>query len=106
MADMNIVPDKYYLANAFPNPFNPSTTINYQLPSVSIVTMSIYNIQGQLTRTLVSSNQSAGYYTIDWNGVNNAGEPVSSGMYLIVINASSMEDGSTFLDKQKVLLLR
>jgi len=103
---MEIVPDEYYLDNAFPNPFNPSTTITYQLPSVSTVTMFIYNIQGQLIRTLMSSKQDAGYYTIDWNGVNNIGEPVSSGMYLIVINASSKEDASVFIDKQKVLLLR
>lgn len=108
MADneLELIPNIYTIDPAFPNPFNPSTRISYQLPNESQVSLSIYNLQGYLIRSLVSSKQDAGYYKTFWDGLNNAGESVSSGMYLIMINASSREDNSTFKASRKVVLLR
>ena len=96
----------FSLSQNYPNPFNPTTKINYQLPTESNVLLSVYSLQGHLISSLISSKQNAGYYTTVWNGLNNAGELVSSGMYLILINASSIEDNSTFKASQKVVLLR
>jgi hypothetical protein len=108
MADheLELIPNIYAINPAYPNPFNPSTKISYQLPNESQVSLSIYSLQGKLIRSLISSKQNAGYYTTVWNGLNNAGESVSSGMYLILINASSTEDNSAFKATRKIVLLR
>jgi hypothetical protein len=77
------VPEVYDLSKNFPNPFNPTTTINYAVPvdgkNVEII---IYNMSGQKVRTLVNETKSAGYYQIIWDGTDNVGETVSSGVYL------------------------
>ena len=65
----------------YPNPFNPKTTISYSLAKPGKVTLSIYNTKGQLVKTLVSNNKAAGQYKVVWDGSNNAGKPVSSGLY-------------------------
>ena len=81
--DAEDVPEVYNLSKNFPNPFNPTTTINYDVPvdgkNVEIV---IYNMSGQKVRTLVSEAKSAGFYQVIWDGTNNMGETVASGVYL------------------------
>jgi len=104
--ELELIPNIYAIDPTYPNPFNPTTKINYQLPTESNVLLSVYSLQGHLVRSLISSKQDAGYYTTVWNGLNNAGESVSSGMYLILINAFSIEDNSTFTASQKVVLIR
>jgi hypothetical protein len=64
-----------------PNPFNSITWINYTLPEQSNITLNIYNVNGSLVRTLQNGPQPAGKYSVKWNGLNNAGSPVSSGIY-------------------------
>jgi len=70
------VPSKFELSQNYPNPFNPSTVINYQLPSLSNVSLSVYNISGKEVKSLVNGKQEAGYYTFELNASD-----LSSGIY-------------------------
>ena len=84
------LPEEYSLSQNYPNPFNPTTTINYELPTDANVTISVYNIMGQLVTELVSSGnmQDAGYHSVVWDGTNLSGEPVSSGVYIYSIQSN------------------
>jgi hypothetical protein len=70
-----------------PNPFNPSTKINYQVPSASQVTIEVFNVLGEKVATLVDEVKDAGYYNIVWNGRNDNNAPVASGMYIYSMQA-------------------
>ena len=78
----NPVPDNYTLSSNYPNPFNPTTTIDYSLSSNEEVTLAIYNIRGELVKTLTSRFHQAGRYSAVWHGKNNLGEKVGSGIYI------------------------
>ncbi|MCF7832415.1 MAG: S8 family serine peptidase [Candidatus Marinimicrobia bacterium] len=95
-----ILPEEYALSTAYPNPFNPSTTIEFALPVQSDVECSIYNVSGNLIKEY-SLNQNAGIHSIVWDGSN-----VSSGIYLIKFTAESQDGAETFVDYQKVTLLK
>ena len=75
-------PTAFALRGNYPNPFNPTTTIRYDLARQARVTLTVYNALGQAVRTLVSSRQNAGVHQVNWDGRNDRGEPVSSGVYL------------------------
>jgi len=77
-----IVPAEFALAQNFPNPFNASTTIAFQLPLASQVELSIYSISGQRVRTLISTSLPAGHHRLQWDGRNELDESVASGAYL------------------------
>ena len=94
-----IVPEEFALAQNFPNPFNASTTINFQLGLASQVELSIYSTSGQRIRTLVSSSLPAGHHRLQWDGRNERGEPVASGAYLYQLSA-----GDFVATRQLVLL--
>jgi Cohesin domain/Putative Ig domain/FlgD Ig-like domain len=84
------VPTEFSLNQNYPNPFNPSTTISFGLPMAAPVTLEIYSILGAKVRTLVSgSMMSAAYHSIVWDGKNDAGSQVTSGMYLYRIVADN-----------------
>lgn len=100
-----LLPNSYLLEQNYPNPFNPSTLINYQLPKESKVTIIIYNMIGQIVKTLISEEQSAGYYSIEWNGTDNTNATVSSGVYLYKIVAQS-EGKNVFVSTKKMLLIK
>ena len=89
----------FQLAQNYPNPFNPSTNINYQLSELEQVTLSIFDINGQLVRTLVNAQQSPGNYTIIWDGLNEKGYQVSSGIYFYKLRTKKYA-----LAKQMLLL--
>jgi hypothetical protein len=74
-------PQEYTLEQNYPNPFNPTTQLRYELPSKGHVTLSIYNSLGQEVRRLVDSEQQAGYHLVTWNGRDQQGKPVPSGVY-------------------------
>lgn len=93
-------PKTYALSQNYPNPFNPVTAINYQLPNPGKITLTIYNILGQQVKMLVNSSQPAGYYTIRWNGRDNAGINVASGVYFYRIQAGG------FVKTKKMLLIK
>ena len=73
---------KFEVLPAYPNPFNPSTTIRYGLDSNSNVNITIYDITGKLINTLVNQEQTQGWHSITWNGTNQHGEQVPAGIYL------------------------
>ncbi len=75
----------FTLLQNYPNPFNPSTTIEYKIPKAGNVDVNIYNINGQLIRTIKSGFQNFGIYKVIWNGENNLGQKVSSGIYLLQV---------------------
>jgi murein tripeptide amidase MpaA len=79
-----------FVSQNFPNPFNPSTTIHYGLPRENHVSIRIFNALGELVLTLLDEVQDAGARTITWNGVNEAGEEVSSGIYFYRITADGL----------------
>jgi hypothetical protein len=85
------LPDAFALSNNFPNPFNPTTTIEYAIPAdgAGHVELVVYNENGQKVRTLVSEIQEAGYYNVVWDGRNDSGEMVSSGLYMYRIVSGS-----------------
>ncbi|MCF7824602.1 MAG: T9SS type A sorting domain-containing protein [Candidatus Marinimicrobia bacterium] len=80
------LPLRFALHGNYPNPFNPSTTIRYELAAESATNLVIYNLLGQEIVTLVNSVQSAGSYSIMWSGENKYGKSVSSGVYLVQLN--------------------
>ncbi len=84
----------------YPNPFNPSTTINFSIPKESNVELSIFNIKGQKVKILVHNEFTKGYHSIIWNGDDESGKPVSSGLYLYKLNV----DGKTKVVKKCLLL--
>jgi hypothetical protein len=83
------IPDVYALHQNYPNPFNPITRINYDLPEDALVNITIYDMMGRQVKTLINSEQTAGYRTIRWNGTNYLGQTVSAGLYMYVIQAGA-----------------
>jgi len=81
------VPVKYSLSQNYPNPFNPETRIEYQLPKDGRVHLAIYNINGQLVKTLINENQVAGYYSVQWDASG-----FSSGIYFYRIQSGEFSD--------------
>ena len=88
------------LYKAYPNPFNPVTTLRYDLPEAAMVNITIYDMMGRQINTLVSGPQNAGYKSIQWNATNNQGQPVSAGVYLYSIEAGE------FRENKKMILLK
>ena len=75
-------PVEYSLSDAYPNPFNPTTTLTFSVPMEGFVSLNIYDITGRLVSTLVDGNLEQGYHSIIWNGMDSNGHAVSSGMYI------------------------
>ena len=96
----------FNLSQNYPNPFNPNTVISYSLPEKSSVAIEIFNILGQKVKTLVDQNKDAGVYRVIWNGKNQSGNQVSSGIYLYVMQAVSLENRKEFVRIKKMILIR
>ena len=94
------IPTAFALHQNAPNPFNPSTTIAFDLPKASQVSLRIYDQRGRLVRTLVSETMTAGAKTVLWNGLDDRGLQVNSGVYLYVIQADD------FRTTRKMTLLK
>jgi hypothetical protein len=90
--DLQSTPTEFALLQNFPNPFNPETTIAYNLAETGDVSLQIYNVVGQVVRTLVAERQSAGRYQVRWNGADDRGVPVSSGIYFYKIMTGKNQD--------------
>ncbi len=87
-----ITPEKYSLSQNYPNPFIPNTTIEYTIPINRRVSVKIYNISGQLVRTLVNNEfMDAGKHKVMWNGKNSNGVAVSTGMYIYSLEWAGMK---------------
>jgi hypothetical protein len=94
------LPIEFALDQNYPNPFNPSTTIRFALPSDATIRLSVYDILGREVRSLVNSDMAAGYHQMAWDGKNNKGTSVASGMYIYRIEAGS------FISTKKMMLLK
>lgn len=92
-----VPPETITLKQNFPNPFNPETTIRYELPADGKVTLKIYNILGQEIRTLVNRHELAGTYDVVWNGTNDRGSRVSSGLYFYRLQAGKKAETKKLL---------
>ncbi|MEJ2635171.1 MAG: FlgD immunoglobulin-like domain containing protein [Calditrichia bacterium] len=90
----------YELKANYPNPFNPITTIEYTLPEKSNVTLNVYNLLGEKVKTLVNSSQAAKSYRVTWDGTNDRGVKVASGIYIYKINAGN------FAESRKMILMK
>jgi hypothetical protein len=95
----NIIPDKFVVEQNYPNPFNPTTTIRYSLPVDGFVTVKIFDILGKNINTLLNKELKAGSYSTHWNGDNNFGSKVSSGIYFYQVRA-----GSNVVTKKMVMI--
>ena len=82
------IPQKYTLSQNYPNPFNSTTIIQYSLPQKTIVRLIVYNLLGQPVKIFISENQKPGNYAIQWNGKDNFGNQVPSGVYFYRLEAN------------------
>ena len=94
------MPSAYRLSQNHPNPFNPETTIQYDLPEVDVVRLSVYALTGQLVRILVDAERTAGTYSVIWDGRDGAGRDVASGVYLCRMEVDD------YLAVRKLLLVK
>jgi hypothetical protein len=99
-SENSALPKAFILHQNYPNPFNPTTTIRYALPADSRVFLKVYNAAGQEVRTLVNTTQSAGEKKIRWDGTNNRGEKVGSGIYLYKLETAD------FVRTRKMILMK
>ena len=89
------MPDAFAISPAYPNPFNPTTTLSFALPIEAEVFLSIYNLQGREVVSLVNSNMEAGYHSITWNA-----DSYSSGVYFVKMVADD------YISTQKLMLIK
>ena len=94
------MPTEFALHENYPNPFNPSTTLRFDLPELRDVNVIIYNMLGQKVKTFNMENISAGHHSIKWNATNDLGDPVSAGVYLYQLQAKD------FVKTRKMILLK
>lgn len=99
-------PDAFALSQNVPNPFNAATSMNYQLPERSFARLSVYNLSGQLLRTLVKEEQPAGDYIARWDGRDSSGRDVASGIYLYRLQAHVGLEREDFTQTRRMILLR
>ena len=90
-----IVPATYALESAYPNPFNPITTLSFALPVKTNVILEVYDINGRIINELINTNMDAGYHSVIWNADNNA-----SGVYFVKMVAGD------FVNTQKLMLVK
>ena len=92
---VTIIPDEYTLARAYPNPFNPVTTLSFAIPVDSEVILSVYNLQGRELASLIDGNMEAGYHSVVWNA-----DAYGSGIYFVKMVAGE------FVNTQKLMLVK
>ena len=100
------LPRTYELSQNYPNPFNPETQIAFSLPDARFVKLVIYNILGQEIKTLINDYRDAGSYQVKWDGTNNSGARVASGIYIYRIRAEDNGKNVSFEKVKKMVLLR
>jgi hypothetical protein len=97
---MDDIPHADFLNQNFPNPFNPTTVISYGIKHPSYVSLRIYDVNGRLVRALIDARRAAGYHAETWDGKNERGVAVGSGVYFYRLIAGE------FVDTKKLILLR
>jgi len=99
-SEVNMIPASFALHQNYPNPFNPKTEIRFDLPEEGMVELAIYNLMGQKIRTLTSNHMTPGYHAIVWDGTNDIGSQVATGMYFYSLSSR------TFHSTKKMLYLK
>jgi len=100
------IPEYFALAQNFPNPFNPATTIEYSLPFDTKVSITIYDILGREVIHLIDETKPAGYHRVVWNGEDRHGKDVASGVYIYRMTAGNAEKQEKFSTTKKLLRLK
>ena len=95
-----VVPSTFTLHQNFPNPFNPITTLRYDLPEDNFVLLTVYDMLGRTVVQLVNTTQEGGFKAVQWDGTDSMGRPVSAGVYLYQIQAGE------FVQTKKMVLLK
>lgn len=103
--NIELIPQRYSLLGNYPNPFNPTTFISYDLPRDSRVEIVIYDMLGKVVKEFTISSQSAGSQRIQWDATNNNGEKVTSGIYLYHFKATALEGNNEIFEKSSKLIL-
>ena len=98
--DNENVPTKFLLHQNYPNPFNPITTLRYNLPKDTFVRITVFDMSGNVVKTLVNTIKNAGFNSEQWNATNNQEHTVSSGVYFYTIQAGN------FIDTKKMILIK
>jgi hypothetical protein len=98
-ADGNNLPRTFELTNNYPNPFNPSTNLQFAVPKQGNITLAVYNVLGQRVRTLADGVYAPGQYTITWDGKDESGRTLASGIYF-----ARLETGSIALVKKMLMM--
>jgi hypothetical protein len=107
IGEEDLLPTTFAVSRNYPNPFNPTTTIDYQLPQAVDVKLEIYNVLGQKVRTLVSGSMQPGRYQAVWDARNDAGALVGSGIYIYRFQASAPSgEAGDYKQVQKMILLK
>ena len=91
----DLIPSVFNVSNAYPNPFNPSTTIDVDIPEASLLNVAVYNLKGQLMSTLINETVYPGNYSFIWDGSN-----ATSGLYIVSVSY----DNNTY--NQKITLVK
>lgn len=104
--DLGGIPSEFLLLPAYPNPFNPQTTIEYHLPEASKITIEIYNTLGQKVRTLINRYNTAGKHRVVWNGRDDANNPAASGIYLVRFYAIAKNSPASYQETKKIVLIK
>ena len=99
--ETNAVPASFGLGQNFPNPFNPTTQINYQLPEPAHVSLKIYDILGRLVTTLVDDMNQAGYYSVSFDG-----SKLASGVYLTRFIVKPQDGTRSIVQTRKIVLMK
>ena len=100
------IPAVFALEQNFPNPFNPTTTIRYSLPKESTVKLSVYNLLGQEVASLRNDVQGAGQHDVVWNGRNDTGSPVATGVYFYRLEARPTDGAEAFVTFKKMVMMK
>lgn len=98
--DINHLPVNFSLSKPYPNPFNPVTSLRFEIPSLSLVNISIYDLSGHLIKILTEKKYDQGRYELDWNAQNNYGKVVPTGIYFIKFTSKA------FTQTRKILFLK
>ena len=92
----DVIPAKFSLSHAYPNPFNPVTHVDYSLPRTADVSIIVYDMMGRPVKTLVTERKAAGSYKISWDSTNDAGQVVSSGTYFMKMVTNEFSQSQKF----------
>ena len=101
-----ILPESYSLSQNHPNPFNPVTTIKYEIPEPSAVSFVVYDLLGHEIIRWEKGYEQAGFKQFTWNGKNKYGQIVPAGMYFYKLMATSLESKKVFSENRKMVLLK